>query len=302
MLTVSYLVIESLSRISINSKLKSFMDKKNEEYSKELEKYYNKNKKVKLTSKINAFHKINILIDKASLERSLIINPVTIILSCILSFVICNLIAYSVLKIILLSLIIAIPGAYLPIFLLTEIADYNNSKIEKGMLDFLLQLKNYVQVGNDIIYAFSQVKTVEPLQSHINKFLVEVKSGIKFEKAIENIKEKITFIKLKNLFTNLEHCYLHGGNFKELLDKSYDMISKIQKEKKLRNQETKSARIILGVLIVLDLFVYFNFIKDNHENYIIMTHRLLGTLILYWNFISIWILIILMHKVKKLEY
>ena len=278
------------------------MDKKNEEYSKELEKYYNKNKKVKLTSKINAFHKINILIDKASLERSLIINPVTIILSCILSFVICDLIAYSVLKIILLSLIIAIPGAYLPIFLLTEIADYNNSKIEKGMLDFLLQLKNYVQVGNDIIYAFSQVKTVEPLQSHINKFLVEVKSGIKFEKAIENIKEKITFIKLKNLFTNLEHCYLHGGDFKELLDKSYDMISKIQKEKKLRNQETKSARIILGVLIVLDLFVYFNFIKDNHENYIIMTHRLLGTVILYWNFISIWILIILMHKVKKLEY
>ena len=278
------------------------MDKKNEEYSKELERYYNKNKKIKLTSKINVFHKINILIDKASLERSLIVNPVTIILLCILSFVICYLIAYSVLKIIMLSIIVAVPGTYLPIFLLTEIADYNNSKIEKGMLDFLLQLKNYVQVGNDIIYAFSQVKTVEPLQSHINKFLVEVKSGIKFEKAIENIKEKISFIKLKNLFTNLEHCYLHGGDFKELLDKSYDMISKIQKEKKLRNQETKSARIILGILIVLDLFVYFNFIKDNHENYMIMTHRLLGTVILYWNFISIWILIILMHKVKKLEY
>ena len=139
------------------------------------------------------------------------------------------------------------------------------------MLNFLLQLKNYTQLNNDIIYAFKQVRTIEPLQSYVKKFLVEINSGIRFEKAIESLKEKITFEKFKAILTNMQYCYLNGGNFTELMDKSYKMIANIQNEKSLREQETIGARIVLVILIILDLFVYFTFIKNNHENYLIMT-------------------------------
>ncbi len=299
---VSFFVAKYLIEANLNEKVSKYIEKKSEQYYRETQIYYNKNKKVKLTTKLNLLHKIDVLLEKASLKRGLFINPIVVIMLCVLSFLLCYIVFHSVLKIVLLSIIISIPGLFIPIFVLKQIADYNNSKIEKGMLDFLLQLKNYTQVGNDIVYAFSQLKTIEPLQSYINKFLIEINSGVKFEKAIENIKEKIAIEKLRNVFSNIEHCYLHGGDFKELIGKSYQMISKVQHEKKTRIQETKSTRIVLAILIALDILVYFSYIKNNPENYEIMTQRFLGIIILYWNFISIWILFALMDKVKKLDY
>lgn len=286
----------------LNKKISKYLKYKNEKYYDDLLKYYEKNKKIKITTKLNIIYKINILIDKAGLKRNLILNPITILLLCALTFVVCYMVVFNIFKIILLSLIISLPSIFIPIVILNVIAEIKNKKIEKVMINFLLQLKNYTNINNDIIYAFKEVKTIEPLQSYIKTFLIEVNSGIKFEKAIENLKEKISFVNFKNVFTNIQYCYLYGGDFSELLKKSYNMLSNIQKEKSKREQETMGARIVLGILIVLDLFVYFTFIKNDYNNYIIMTRGLLGNVILYWNFISIWLLVILMHKVKKLDY
>ncbi len=301
-LVSAYIIAEILVNAKLNEKLSKYIQIKNDKYYKDLVKYYNKNKKIKIVSKINIIYKLNILIDKSGLKRGIIINPISIIILSMCSFVITLVVVYKIMNIILLSFIISLPAVFLPVFVIEIIKDVNSRKLERVMLDFLLQLKNYTKINNDIIYAFKQVKTVEPLQSHISTFLVEVNSGVKFEKAIENIKEKISFQSLKIVFSNIQHCHIYGGSFSELMDKSYKMIYKIQKEKTARIQETKNARIVLGILIMLDLFVYFNFIKSNYDNYQIMTRRLLGTLILYWNFISIWILLILMRKVKKLDY
>ena len=201
-----------------------------------------------------------------------------------------------------LSLIIAIPTFLIPIITLSIIAESKSKKIEKVILNFLLQLKSYTKINNDIIYAFKQVKTIEPLQGYIRKFLVEINSGIKFEKAIENLKEKITFEKFNMFLTNMQYCYINGGNFSELISKNYKIISDIQAEKNKREQETMGARMVLIALILMDLFVYFTFIKNDYENYLIMTKSFIGNLILYWNFISIWVLFVLIYKVKKLDY
>ena len=80
------------------------------------------------------------------------------------------------------------------------------------------------------------------------------------------------------------------------------MISEIQEEKKKRIEETKSARIVLFILILLDIIVYVSFIKSNVENYMIMTRSAIGNLILYWNFISMWLLVWISIRVKKLDY
>ena len=297
-----YLIADLLISKKVNDKISKYLKYQNEKYYEELLKYYEKNKKVKITTKLNIIHKINVLIEKAGLQRGIIFNPLTVILMCIAIFISSYLLVLHSFKMIFLSLIVSIPSIFIPILIISLIAESKSKKVEKVMLNFLLQLKNYTQINNDIIYAFKQVKTVEPLQSYVKKFLIEINSGIKFEKAIENLKEKITFEKFNMFFTNLQYCYLNGGSFTELIKKNYKMISNIQNEKNVREQETMGARIVLVILIILDLFVYFTFIKNNYDNYLIMTKSFVGNLILYWNFISIWLMFLLIHKVKKLDY
>ena len=297
-----YLISDLLISKKINEEITKFIKFKNEKYYEDIIKYHEKNKKIKITSKLNLTHKINILIEKSGFKTGLVLNPITVIFLCVATFLVCYYLVFSTFKIVFLSLIISLPSLCVPIIVLSLLAESKSKKIEKVMLNFLLQLKNYTQINNDIIYALKQVKTIEPLQSYIKKFLVEINSGIKFEKAIENLKEKITFVKFNDFLTNLQYCYLNGGNLTELINKNYKILSDIQKEKSAREQETMGARIVLVILIILDLFVYFTFIENNHQNYLIMTNSFIGNLILYWNFISIWILFILIYKVKKLDY
>ncbi len=288
--------------VNINGKISKYIEVKNEKYYKDFVKHYNKSKKIKLNQKLNLNYRLNLLIIKSGLKRSALINPITIIIMCILSFGITYYTVFNIFRIAALSAIIALPALLIPIFLLEFLKDRNQNKVEKIILDFVLQLKNYTKINNDIVYAFKQLKTIEPLQGYINTFLIEINSGIKFENAIDNIKEKFELSTMKTIFSNIQYCYLYGGDYSKLMDKSYKMINKIQKEKASRTQETKNARIVLVILIILDLFIYFSFIKNNYNNYIIMTRRVFGNIILYWNFISIWVLIFLMNRVKKLDY
>lgn len=282
-------------------KLSRYIALKNEKYHNELMKYYKKNKKIKINSKINPIHKIGILIERAGIKQGLLINPIFLIFIGIVFATLCYLISLKIFNARFLSFIIATPTVSLPIIILKVIADYNDDKIEKIIPNFLLQLKNYTQINNDIIYAIKESKTIEPLQSYINKFLIEINSGIKFENAIDNLNEKIKIKELENLFSNIKNCYISGGSFSELISKSYYMLSIIQKEKLARKEETKGARIVLIILVLLDLIVYFSFIGNNKENYMIMQKSVIGNLILYWNFISMWLLIFLAQKVKEVD-
>jgi len=297
-----YLFLDFLFSQNIKQKISKYMKYKNEKYYEELLKFYEKKKKINITTRLNLFHRIHILIEQAGFKVTLFWNPITVIFMGIIIFLISYGIVFQIFQIVLLSFLISFPMIFSPVIILSWIAEIKNKKIEKVMLNFLLQLKNYTQINNDIIYALKEVKTIEPLQSHVKRFLLEINSGMKFEKAIENLKEKLTFERFRMVFTNMQYCYLHGGDFSELMTKNYKLIGSIQNEKKRREQETMSARIVLGVLIILDLFIYFTFIKNNYENYEVMTKSFLGNLILYWNFISIWLLVFLMHKVKKLDY
>lgn len=236
------------------------------------------------------------------MKDGLLINPFSLIASGIVCVIIAYNVAYVFLKVIALSLIVAAPFGSLPIVIIGCIGTYKEEKLEKVFLNFLLQIKNYTKLNNDIVSAFSEVQTVEPLQKYIKKFNLEIGSGTKFEKAIEHLKEKITTHKFREFFSNVQHCYLYGGNFSELIDKSYKMIDELQKEKAKRMQETKSARIVLVILMLINIYIYMAYIKNNYDNYLIMQKSFFGNLILYWNFISMWLLILLASKVKKLDY
>ena len=302
LLIISYIIVEYAKNINFVRKINNYIKDKNDKYYEEIIKYYEKNKKLKFKSRLNIFHKINILLDKSGMPKNLFVNPITVCIVSIICFVLCYFCTFRFLKIVTLSFIVSVPCFFIPILIINFIGNYRNEKIEKIFPNFLLQLKNYTKINNDIIYAMHQIETIEPLQSYIDIFLIEINSGAKFEKAIINLKEKINVEAFKSFFTNLEYCYLYGGSFVELIDKSYKLINELQVEKENRIAETKSARLVLFILIFLDLFVYITTIRNDYENYIIMQKSFIGNFILYWNFLSMWLLVTLAMKVKKLDY
>lgn len=299
---LSYLLTDYIININLVSKINKYIKDKNEKYYEELLKNYEKSKKIKTKMKLNIFHKINIALDRAGISRSIFVNPITIFFASIMCFILMYFMSFRFFKVVFLSLIISLPCFLIPMVIINFIGNHKTEKIEKIFLNFLLQLKNYTKINNDIIYAMQQVETIEPLQSYINIFLIEINSGIKFEKAIANLKEKVNVATFKDFLSNLEYCYLYGGSFTDLIDKSYKLISEIQTEKSNRIQETKSARMVLFILIFLDVFVYITNIRNDYENYIIMQKSVIGNFILYWNFMSLWLLVLLANKVKKLDY
>ncbi len=297
-----YLTLEKIREEKILAKINNYIEKKNEKYYRNFLNDYEKHKKVKILQKYNLAYKLNVLIEKAAIKRNIFVNPTMIILYGFGIGILVYIIAFEFFKIISLAIIVALPSTIIPIVVLEWVANYNSENLEKTFLNFLIQLKNYAQISNDISSALRQVKTVEPLQSYLEKFNVEINSGIKFETAIEHLKEKISVNKFKEFFSSVQYCYIYGGNFTALIDKNYKIISDLQSEKERRKQETQSARIVLYILIFLNLFVYVTYIKNNYENYMIMQRSFLGMAILYWNFISMWFLIFLAESVKKLDY
>lgn len=299
--TICYQYANKIIEEKLIVKLSKYLALKDEKYHQELIKYYEKNRKIKTNTKLNIIHKINMLIERSGIRRGLVINPITILIMCCACVMIFYFLIYRIFKITLLSCIISVPTFLFPILFLKLKAEYNEEKIEKIIPNFLLQLKNYTQISNDIIYAFKEIETIEPLQGYLDKFLIEINSGVNFENAINDLSEKIKVKELEKLFNNIKKCYISGGSFSDLINKSYYMISLIQKEKMQRKEETKGARMVLFILILLDLIVYFAYINNNKENYMIMQKSFIGNSILYWNFISIWLLVFLAQKVKKVD-
>lgn len=297
-----YFTLEFIKERKILERINKYIVEKNEHYYKEFIKKYEKSKKIKMVDRLNIMYKISLMIEQANITQSILINPITLIMAGIACVICTFFISLNIFQIYGAAIIISVPCVVIPFAILRFVASYKSKRLEKVFLNFLLQLKNYTKINNDVVGAFQSIETVEPLQSYIRKFNVEINSGVKFEKAIENLKEKISVQKFREFFSNVQYCYLYGGNFSNLIDKSYNSINEIQKEKTKRDEETRSARIVLFILMILDIFVYITYVKNDAENYMIMKDSFLGSLIIYWNFISMWILIYLSERVKKLDY
>ncbi len=80
----SYFISEAIITANLNDKVAKYINKKNEQYYRDLQIYYTKNKKIKVTTKLNILHKLDLLIEKASLKRGLFLNAITILFLCVL--------------------------------------------------------------------------------------------------------------------------------------------------------------------------------------------------------------------------
>jgi Flp pilus assembly protein TadB len=279
----------------------------NEEYSNGVVRRRENHKKLRIKKTRNLIYWLTVLIERTGIRANSFlwfVNAPLILFICFCSSLLVYFAFNYFFKVISVSIIMCGPGFLLPLIFLESAAQRKEDAIEKVLGIYLLQLKNNTKIHNDIIEAFRSVQNncIEPLRTFTKQFLVEISSGISVEIALENFKDKVNINRFKLFLTNVQYCYNFGGNFTELLDKTYQLISEIEKEKKNRVQETRSARWVLFILIGLDLFLYFNFIDAQPEYMNIMRATFFGQLILNSNFLSVCFLLWLSYSVKKLDY
>lgn len=298
-----YYFLQILYEKKMHKKFKEKLLNENEKYVQKM--VYRKNKKY-INEKYKLRDKLYLLLIKTGITENKYlwwVIPETIIFACITLFVFSYLLLINILKLRIATLILCLTISFIPIFLLLVLSDIYEEKLEKNLITYIIQLKNQVRTYNDIILAFKHTASYagKPLETYIKIFIFEVNNGINVSQAFENLKNKVNIDRFKQLITNLESCYINGGSFYDLLDKTQNVFMKVYREKVNRNEQTMSARIVLIILITMSLFVYFNFINSNTENYNIMVNDFIGRIIIYWNFISIWIMVFLIIYVKKVD-
>lgn len=302
----SFCTVKESLGINLKNKVSRVLNAFSEEYQKKqiVNKIIQK-RNIKKKKHKGLINHLELLVEKSGVQDYLFfINSIALIVLCTVSAVLFFFLFENSFKIFSVGLIMSVPGFFIPIVFLKVLSQKREADIEKILGDYLLQLKNSTKIHNDIIEAFRSVQynCMEPLRTYTCQFLAEINSGISVVHALENFKEKVGLKRFKLFLTNVQYCYIYGGNFAELLDHTHKLISEIQKEKRLRIRETRSARIVILLLISLDVYLYFNFIMTEPDYMNIMRNTFYGQLILNANFLSIWFLLWLSYSVKQLDY
>lgn len=264
-------------------------------------------KRLKTIKNKGLFEKLDLLIEKSGLTKSSyfwFINAFSTLIACFIIMIFSFIYFYNFFGIISAAFLISIPAALSPIIIIYFLVSKNEIEIEKVLSNFLIQLKNNTHINNDIVAAFKMTETTapKPLNSYIHSMLAKINSGIRVEDALDEFANKINIKKVKFLIKNIKYCYIYGGSFTELLDKTQKLIFDIEQEKNKRVQETRSARYILIILIAIDLYMYISFINNKPEYLQILTKTFVGQVLLNINFLSIWVVLWLSYWVKKLDY
>ncbi len=259
-----------------------------------------------LKKRFSIINSIYILLLKTGIRDTKVlwwITPKTVILLCIVLFILSSMLFLPILKLPILTFLFCIPIACIPIFLLMFLCDLYEENIEKNLISYIIQLKNQAKISNDIIYCFKN--TVDylksPLSMYIKVFLFQIEQGVNISTAFDELKQKVDLDRFRQLINNMESCYINGGNLYNLLEKTQSVFLKLQNERNKRNEDTLSARIVLIILIIISIFIYFRFINFNQVNFNIMINSLLGQAILVFNFISIWLMLFLVIYVRKFD-
>lgn len=296
--TTMYGFITKIKRQKISAQIKEKIITQKNNYQRRILKL--NNNKIKIMDSLYL-----LLIKTGIIENKYLwwITPMTIIFICCILFFVSFLIFLPILKLKILTVIFCIPIATIPIFILLVLSDIFEQRIEKNLINYIIQLKNQAKINNDIIICFKNTKKYiqKPLSTYIQIFLFEIQQGVNISVAFDNLKEKVDFNRFKQLISNLENCYYNGGNLYDLLEKTQTVFLKLQNERNKRNEETMSARVVLGILMAISIFVYFRFINFNQENFDIMINSFWGQLILVFNFFSIWGMMFLIIYVKRFD-
>ena len=249
--------------------------------------------------------KTSYLLDEANLSFKFkninIISTLTILILSIVILIITFIITYNYLHLFSSSLILSIFTFFLPYFIVKYFSYYKNIRILRNFPNYIISLKNYTDINNDIIEAFKRANAEEPLSIYINKFNISVQKGVKIYDAFETLKKSINIKKINQFITLLQFCYIYGGDFGDLLDKFAKIQMKTNLQKEKEKQKIFSAKIVLVTLILLNIYILFGFVLKNGEYYTILVNTFIGNLILNINILSYIFIFYMYIKLNEME-
>lgn len=270
--------------------------------------YKNINLINKIINRIKKFRYIKIISDaliKSNYSFRIkgvnIISTLNIVILSIFFSLITFILTYRYLNLIFSSTILSIISFFIPYYIIKYNSYRKKIKILNIFPNYVVNLKNYTDVNNDIVEAFRRTSVEEPLNKYIDKFNVSIQKGVKLYDAFETLKNNINIEKINKFITLLQFCYVYGGNFGTLLDKfsKIQMKANILREKE--RQKTFSAKLVLMVLILLNIYILFGFVLSNNDYYDILVKTFVGNIILNINIISYIFIFYMYIKLNKME-
>lgn len=238
----------------------------------------------------------NINISSFHLLKPIIIIAISLIIS-FLSFIL----SYKFFCVFSSALIISIYTFFIPYIFLKYLYNRYRRKILDIFPTYIISLKNYTNISNDIIVAMRKVNIDKPLMLFIDRFNLLIQKGISVCDGFEKLKSDINIKKISEFITALQNCYINGGDFSKLLDRYSKIINNINAQREKESQDNFSSILVLIILIIINIFLIITFIYSNVTYKSIIINSFTGKVILNINILSYLLVFYFVKKLNKLE-
>lgn len=230
-----------------------------------------------------------------------IINSVTIfILSCI-CFIVTYFLSMIVIKINSTSVILAGISFFIPTFVISIYVNSNIQKIKMVLPSYIVNLRNNVEVTNNIIEAIRVTKVEAPLEYSINKFNFRVQNGINVNQCFDMLKKEVSIETFHSLIDAFKVCYQNGGDFVKVLTKYIDIVSKENLEKAKLKENSTATIITLVLMIAINVLLLFSTILTNEEYRKTILQTSMGHVIINFSILSYVLVGFFVYKIFKME-
>lgn len=124
------------------------------------------------------------------------------------------------------ALILALPASFIPRFLIKRAAKARIKKFNLQLLDALLTMSNALKAGFSINQTFEALveERRDPLSQEFDLLLREIRLGVKFEVASENLLKRVPSEDLQIVLAGIETARQTGGNLTEVFDRLAGVI------------------------------------------------------------------------------
>lgn len=284
-ITLSYLVSKQM--LSKTDKYKKSLKKLNDKIEEKL--LENEVRKyatyaTKLEEKRGLIDKIETLINRSNINKKikLQINAYMLIAFIVLIFICTIGPVYRLVNYLLSAVIISAIISIMPVIILDIIGKINSQKTAQQLAAFITILNRWCYVKEDIFYAFEKsIKSLdEPLKTYVAEMVIQIKTGIDPEVALDILRIKVNNAQFNEFIININQNIKSRGDTKKLLTSLESQFHKIKNEMDRRKISTMTDRVVIYVMMALVFISAIIILKYSPEGQKFYLHTDQGKLFL----------------------
>lgn len=279
---IAWLIAKSTDTDYIKDNIKKGYKKLNDGYiDRRLQRKVKRYTKT-ITVKMSFVDKVELfLIDKSNVRRFIpFMNFYVLLFASLLIFIVSYMFIYEFLKFPPSSVIIAGVFFFIPAIILEIMGFYNSDYTRRKLGYFISILMQWIDVKEDIIYAFEKSVPVvgEPLKSYIRDMTVQVRRGMDPQDALTILKMKIDNPQFTDFILNIKQNIKYRGDLKVLLDNMEEQFYKLEQEFNRRKISTFWDKIYIVIAMVFVIIIAFMLIRSNPKALNFYTNTIEGKL------------------------